>query len=101
MIFVKIEKRRLEILINAFCIKHDISLPNYDDSFSNSGRLRHKVVNYTILHHIMWMCFIKSLIDSYKNFDHFNEVTSDILNGAACLNSIDSFSSFDIKKKRL
>lgn len=28
----------------------------------------------------------------------FNEVTSDLLNGVACLNPVDSFSSFDIKK---
>ncbi|XP_016574231.2 uncharacterized protein LOC107871887 [Capsicum annuum] len=30
--------------------------------------------------------------------DHFNEVTSDLLNGVACLNPIDTFSSFDIQK---
>ncbi|KAG5615923.1 hypothetical protein H5410_015747 [Solanum commersonii] len=30
--------------------------------------------------------------------DHFNEVTSDFLNGVSCLNPLDSFSSFDIKK---
>ncbi|XP_049394561.1 uncharacterized protein LOC125858810 [Solanum stenotomum] len=30
--------------------------------------------------------------------DHFNEVTSDFLNGVSCLNPIDSFSSFDIDK---
>ncbi|XP_047264454.1 uncharacterized protein LOC107865199 [Capsicum annuum] len=30
--------------------------------------------------------------------DHFNEVTSDFLNAVACLNPIDTFSSFDIKK---
>ncbi|XP_055822178.1 uncharacterized protein LOC129890709 [Solanum dulcamara] len=30
--------------------------------------------------------------------DRFNEVTSDFINRVACLNSIDSFSSFDIKR---
>ncbi|KAM3235481.1 hypothetical protein P3L10_015518 [Capsicum annuum] len=30
--------------------------------------------------------------------DCFNEVTSDLLNGVTCLNPIDTFSSFDIKK---
>ncbi|XP_047270545.1 uncharacterized protein LOC107873858 [Capsicum annuum] len=30
--------------------------------------------------------------------DRFNEVTSDFLNGVACLNPIDTFSSFDIQK---
>ncbi|XP_049394616.1 uncharacterized protein LOC125858875 [Solanum stenotomum] len=30
--------------------------------------------------------------------DRFNEVTSDFLNGVSCLNPLDSFSSFDIKK---
>ncbi|XP_047267544.1 uncharacterized protein LOC124897962 [Capsicum annuum] len=30
--------------------------------------------------------------------DRFNEVKSDLLNGAACLNPIDTFSSFDLQK---
>ncbi|KAM3219335.1 hypothetical protein P3L10_023866 [Capsicum annuum] len=30
--------------------------------------------------------------------DRFNEMTSDLLNGVACLNPIDTFSSFDIQK---
>ncbi|KAM3263254.1 zinc finger MYM-type protein 1-like [Capsicum annuum] len=30
--------------------------------------------------------------------DHFNEVTSDLINGVACLKPIDTFSSFDIQK---
>ncbi|XP_049410402.1 uncharacterized protein LOC125873526 [Solanum stenotomum] len=30
--------------------------------------------------------------------DHFNEVTTDLLHGVACLNLVDSFSSFNIRK---
>ncbi|KAG5572475.1 hypothetical protein H5410_062241 [Solanum commersonii] len=88
MILVKVAKRRLQALrnndwdpllkknilwdslkekVDAFCIKHGISLPNFDNSYANFGRSRRKV-------------------------------TSDLLNGVSCLNPIDSFSSFDIKK---
>ncbi|XP_059310294.1 uncharacterized protein LOC132061511 [Lycium ferocissimum] len=38
------------------------------------------------------------LVELQELNDRFNEVTSDLLNGVACLNPIDSFSSFDIKK---
>ncbi|XP_060190542.1 uncharacterized protein LOC132619747 [Lycium barbarum] len=33
-----------------------------------------------------------------RTHDHFNEVTTDLLHGVACLNPVDSFSSFNIKK---
>ncbi|XP_049378401.1 uncharacterized protein LOC125843234 [Solanum stenotomum] len=41
---------------------------------------------------------LDTLVENAKLNDRFNEVTSDLLNGVSCLNPIDSFSSFDIKK---
>lgn len=85
--------------VDAFCIKHDIPLPNYDDPYVNSGRARRKVVDYTTLHHYRVNVFYKIIDWQLQALDdRFNEVTSDLLNGVACLNPIDSFSSFDIKK---
>ncbi|KAG5576818.1 hypothetical protein H5410_056952 [Solanum commersonii] len=78
MILVKVVKRRLQEKVEAFCIKHDISLPNFDDPYANIGRSQRKVLQ--------------------ELNNRFNEVTNDLLNGVSCLNQIDSFSSFDIKK---
>ncbi|XP_059285947.1 uncharacterized protein LOC132039491 [Lycium ferocissimum] len=120
MILVKVCKRRLQALrdnewdpllekhsgwdslkekVETFCIKHKISLPNYDDPYTNSGRSRRKVVDYTTLHHYRVDLFYKIIDWQLQELnERFNEVTSDLLNGVACLNPIDSFSSFDIKK---
>ncbi|KAG5622098.1 hypothetical protein H5410_007316 [Solanum commersonii] len=90
MILVKVE---------AFCIKHGISLPNFDDPYANSGRSRRKVVICTTLHHYRVDLFYKIIDWQLQELnDRFNEVTSGLLNGVSCLNPIDSFSSFDIKK---
>ncbi|XP_060182756.1 uncharacterized protein LOC132612658 [Lycium barbarum] len=120
MILVKVCKRRLQALrdnewdpllekhsgwdslkekVETFCIKHKISLPNYDDPYANSGRSRCKVVDYTTLHHYRVDLFYKIIDWQLQELnERFNEVTSDLLNGVACLNPIDSFSSSDIKK---
>nr|XP_009763460.1 PREDICTED: zinc finger MYM-type protein 1-like [Nicotiana sylvestris] len=38
------------------------------------------------------------LIGNFKNSSRFDEVTTDLLLGVACLNPVDSFSTFDIEK---
>ncbi|XP_049349991.1 uncharacterized protein LOC125814567 [Solanum verrucosum] len=120
MIFVKVAKTRLQALrdnewyplfkknigwdslkekVEAFFIKNDISLPNFDDPYANSGRSRRKVVICNTLHHYRVDVFYKITDWQLQELnDRFNEVTSDFLNGVSCLNPIDSFSSFDIKK---
>ncbi|XP_049387477.1 uncharacterized protein LOC125851772 [Solanum stenotomum] len=85
--------------VEAFFIKHGISLPNLDAPYVNSGRSRRKVVICTTLHHYLVDVFYKIIDWQLQELnDRFNEVTSDLLNGVSCLNPIDSFSSFDIKK---
>ncbi|XP_009617634.2 uncharacterized protein [Nicotiana tomentosiformis] len=62
ILLVKVAKKRLQKLreeecdsfidkVCAFCVKYNILIPNFDDFYVNSGRSRHKVVDYTILHH--------------------------------------------------
>ncbi|XP_049361986.1 uncharacterized protein LOC125826673 [Solanum verrucosum] len=67
--------------------------------YANSGRSRRKVVICTTLHHYRVNVFYKIIDWQLQELnDRFNEVTSDLLNGVSCLNPIDSFSSFDIRK---
>ncbi|XP_075074902.1 uncharacterized protein LOC107795002 [Nicotiana tabacum] len=62
-------------------------------------RSRRKVTEHTISHHYRVNVFIK-IIDwqLYELNERFNEETTDFLMGVACLNTVDSFSIFDIKK---
>uniref|UniRef100_A0A1S3Y715 DUF4371 domain-containing protein n=1 Tax=Nicotiana tabacum TaxID=4097 RepID=A0A1S3Y715_TOBAC len=79
--------------------KHGIVIPNFDEFYVNSGRSRRKVAEHTISHHYRVNVFIK-IIDwqLHELKERFNEETTDLLMGVACLNPVDSFSSFDIKK---
>ncbi|XP_047253545.1 uncharacterized protein LOC124887695 [Capsicum annuum] len=59
-----------------------------------------RVAEYTISHHYRVEVFFK-IIDwklQELNDHRFNEVIIDLLIGVACLNPVDSFSSFDINK---
>ncbi|KAG5616831.1 hypothetical protein H5410_016655 [Solanum commersonii] len=67
----------------SFCVKYDILIPNFDEFYVNFGRSRRKVLS--ILFHIT----INSMIVLMR-LEH-------LLIGVACLNPVDSFSSFDIK----
>ncbi|XP_070006327.1 uncharacterized protein [Nicotiana sylvestris] len=85
--------------VSAFCIKHDIVIPNFDEFYVNSRRSRRKVTEHTISHHYRVNVFIK-IIDwqLHELNERFNEETTDLLMGVVCLNPVDSFSNFDIKK---
>ncbi|XP_047250068.1 uncharacterized protein LOC124885861 [Capsicum annuum] len=74
MILVKVAKRRLQALRDN---EWDPILKKMLVGIRSKKRSRH---------------FLQELND------RFNEVTSDFLNGVACLNPIDTFSSFDIQK---
>ncbi|XP_047260545.1 uncharacterized protein LOC124893684, partial [Capsicum annuum] len=120
IILVKVAKRRLQALrdnewdpllkknvgwdslkekAETFCIKHNIPLLNYDGPYAYSGRSRRKIVDYTTLHHYRMDVFYKIIDWQLQGLnDYFNEVKSDLLNGVTCLNPVDTFFSFDIKK---
>ncbi|KAH0746043.1 hypothetical protein KY285_007700 [Solanum tuberosum] len=109
ILLVKVVKKRLQDLMNegwdslvenvsAFCVKYDILIPNFDEFYVNFGRSRRKVAEYTISHHYRVEVFFKIIDWQLQELnDHFNEVRTDLLIGLACLNPVDSFSSFDIK----
>ncbi|KAK4730090.1 hypothetical protein R3W88_023078 [Solanum pinnatisectum] len=85
--------------VSTFCIKHDVLIPNFEEPYVSSLKSRKKLANYTILHHyhVEVFCNINDWQLQEPN-DHFDEVTTDLLHGIACLNPINSFSSFDIRK---
>nr|XP_016454667.1 PREDICTED: zinc finger MYM-type protein 1-like [Nicotiana tabacum] len=110
ILLVEVAKRRLQKLreeewdslidkVSAFCVKYNILIPNFDDFYVNSGRSRRKVADYTILHHYRVDIFFKIIDWQVQELNaRFNEVTTNLLVGVACLNRVDSFSSFDINK---
>ncbi|KAH0636804.1 hypothetical protein KY289_036719 [Solanum tuberosum] len=109
ILLVKVVKKRLQDLrnerwdslvenVSAFCVKYDILIPNFDEFYVNFGRSRRKVVEYTISHHYRVEVFFKIIDWQLQELnDRFNEVRTNLLIGVACLNPVDSFSSFDIK----
>ncbi|XP_016458037.2 uncharacterized protein LOC107781778 [Nicotiana tabacum] len=110
ILLVEVAKKRLQKLreeecdslidkVSAFCVKYNILIPNFDDLYVNSGRSRRKVADYTILHHYRVDIFFKIIDWQVQELNaRFNEVTTNLLVGLACLNPVDSFSSFDINK---
>ncbi|XP_070049999.1 uncharacterized protein [Nicotiana tomentosiformis] len=110
ILLVEVAKRRLQKLreeewdslidkVSAFCVKYNILIPNFDDLYVNSGRSRRKVADYIILHHYRVDIFFKIIDWQVQELNaRFNEVTANLLVGVACLNPVDSFSSFDINK---
>ncbi|XP_070043281.1 uncharacterized protein [Nicotiana tomentosiformis] len=110
ILLVEVAKQRLQKLreakwdslidkVSAFCVRYNILIPNFDDLYVNSGRSRRKVADYTILHHYRADIFFKIIDWQVQELNaRFNEVTTNLLVGVACLNPVDSFSSFDINK---
>ncbi|XP_015159805.1 uncharacterized protein [Solanum tuberosum] len=111
MLLVKVAKRRLQELrenerwdlfvveVSAFCIKYNIVVPNFDEPYVNSGRSRRKSADYTVFHHYRVEVFCKIIGWQLQELnDRFDEVTTELFYGVACLNPVDSFSSFDIQK---
>ncbi|KAG5582849.1 hypothetical protein H5410_053476 [Solanum commersonii] len=110
MLLVEVAKRRLQVLrddewdsliakVSTFCIKHDVLIPNFEEPYVSSLRSRRKLANHTILHHYRVEVFCNIIDWQLQELnDHFDEVTTYLLHGIACLNPINSFSSFDIRK---
>ncbi|KAK4733482.1 hypothetical protein R3W88_007743 [Solanum pinnatisectum] len=97
MLLVEVAKRRLQV--STFCIKYDVLIPNFEEPYVSSLRSRRKLANYTILHHYRVEVFCNIIDWQLQELnDRFDEVTTDLLHGIACLNPINSFSSFDIRK---
>ncbi|XP_049374830.1 uncharacterized protein LOC125839898 [Solanum verrucosum] len=86
MLLVKVAKTwdLFVVEVSAFCIKYNIVVSNFDESYVNSERSRLfcKIIDWQL----------------QELNDHFDEVTTELLYGVACLNPIDLFSSFNIQK---
>ncbi|XP_060210991.1 uncharacterized protein LOC132638013 [Lycium barbarum] len=110
MLLVGVTKKRLQKLreegwdslideVSKFCIKYDISIPKFDEFYVILGRSRRRVAEYTILHHCQVAIFYKIIDWQHQELNNrFDEETTDLLLGIACLNPTDSFSSFNIEK---
>ncbi|XP_016514335.1 uncharacterized protein LOC107831118 [Nicotiana tabacum] len=110
MILVRVAKDQLQRLredgwaslideVSKFCIKYDILIPNFDEPYVILGRSRHRVAEYNNLHHYHVVAFCKTIDWQFQELNNrFDEVTTELLLGVACLNPVNSFSSFDIEK---
>ncbi|KAH0689909.1 hypothetical protein KY289_017267 [Solanum tuberosum] len=110
MLLVEVAKKRLQVLrddewnsliakVSIFCTKHEILIPNFEEPYVSSLRSRRRLAHYTVLHHYRVEVFCNIIDWQLQELnDRFNEVSTDLLHGIACLNPINSFSSFDNKK---
>ncbi|XP_049388127.1 uncharacterized protein LOC125852440 [Solanum stenotomum] len=110
MLLVKVAKKRLQVLrddewnsliakVSIFCTKHEILIPNFEEPYVSSLRSRRRLAHYTVLHHYHVEVFCNIIDWQLQELNsRFNEVSIDLLHGIACLNPINSFSSFDSKK---
>ncbi|KAG5571071.1 hypothetical protein H5410_060837 [Solanum commersonii] len=110
MLLVEVAKKRLQVLrddewnsliakVSIFCTKHEIMIPNFEEPYVSSLRSRRRLAHYTVLHHYRVEVFCNIIDWQLQELnDRFNEVATDLLHGIACLNPINSFSSFDSKK---
>nr|XP_009759097.1 PREDICTED: zinc finger MYM-type protein 1-like [Nicotiana sylvestris] len=110
MLLVEVAKKRLQKLrkeewesliakISAFYIKYDILIPRFNDPYVSSLRSRRKPADCTVLHHYRVDVFCKIIDWQIQELNEcFDEETTYLLHGISCLNPINSFSSFDIRK---
>ncbi|XP_019259979.1 PREDICTED: uncharacterized protein LOC109238010 [Nicotiana attenuata] len=109
MILVRVAKDQLQHLredgwtslideVSKFCIKYDILIPNFDEPYVILGRSRRRVAEYNNLHHYHVVVFCKTIDWQFQELNNrFDKVTTELLLGVACLNPVNSFSSFDIE----
>ncbi|XP_059669396.1 uncharacterized protein LOC132314568 [Cornus florida] len=85
--------------VSSFCVKHDIPIPNMDDTFLPRGRLRRKAHDKSNLHHYRVDLFY-SIIDMQLQelTSRFSEMSSELLLCVACLCPDDSFCAFEKQK---
>ncbi|XP_015166248.1 uncharacterized protein [Solanum tuberosum] len=110
MILVGVSKNRLQVLrdngwnslideVSKFCTKYDLLTPNFDELYVILGRSRWRIAKYTILHHYRVEVFYKIIDWQLQELNNrFDEVTIDLFLGIACLNLVESFSSFEMEK---
>lgn len=85
--------------VSAFCTMYDILIPNFDEPYVDSGRSRCRPAYCNVLHHYRVKVLYKIVDWQLQELKgRFDKMTIDLLHGVSCLNPINSFSSFDIRK---
>ncbi|XP_060212180.1 uncharacterized protein LOC132639774 [Lycium barbarum] len=110
MLLVEVAKIRLQAYrdeewgsliarVSLFCIKHEILVPNFEESYVSSLRSRRRLDDNKVSHHYHVEVFCNIIDWQLQELkDRFGEATTDLLHGISCLNPIDLFSSVDIRK---
>ncbi|XP_060211669.1 uncharacterized protein LOC132639218 [Lycium barbarum] len=110
MLLVQVANKRLQKLreeewgslidkVSKFCIQYQILIPNLDEPYFTSLRSRRKLAGCIVSHHYYVEVFCKVIDWQIQELSYrFDAVTTDLLHGISCLNPIDSFSSFDLRK---
>ena len=86
--------------VKTFCNENDILVPNMDEAVSRWGRSRKGGRNNITQDHFFSVDTFYAAIDAITTeLDHrFNDMTSDLLLGFACLDPRDSFAKFDVDR---
>ena len=83
----------------SFCITHDISILNMDETFVVSGRSQRNTQQKTNLHHYCVELFYTVIDMQLQELNNnFSEANTDLLLCMACLNPSNSFVAFDKEK---
>ncbi|XP_078164826.1 uncharacterized protein LOC144559628 [Carex rostrata] len=86
-------------LLDGFCMKMEISVPNMDDKIPARGRSRRdgQMVKYSHRYHVdIFLVVLDSLL--FEMNERFSEASTNLLKCIACLDPKDSFSKFDHDK---
>ena len=86
--------------VKTFCNENCILVPNMDEAVSRWGRSRKRGRNNITQDHFFSVDTFYAAIDAITTeLDHrFNDMTSDLLLGFACLDPRDSFAKFDVDR---
>ncbi|XP_057426221.1 uncharacterized protein LOC130719620 [Lotus japonicus] len=110
MKLVIVSKQRLQVMrdnawhslldgVSLFCEKHNVVIPNMNDTFQTQGRSRRNLEKVSNLHHFQVELFYQVTDRQVQELNnHFTEVNIELLLCVACLSLIDSFASFDKEK---
>uniref|UniRef100_A0A453BIV6 DUF4371 domain-containing protein n=1 Tax=Aegilops tauschii subsp. strangulata TaxID=200361 RepID=A0A453BIV6_AEGTS len=86
--------------VNAFCLKHNIIIPNMTETLAIGGRSRGRggqmVTHLHYFHHEIFNVVLDQIIVEFNN--RFAEKSTQLLRCIACLEPRNSFSNFDINK---
>ena len=86
--------------VNAFCLKHNIIIPNMTETLAIGGRSRGRggqmVTHLHYFHHEIFNVVLDQIIVEFNN--RFAEKSTQLLRCIACLEPRNSFANFDINK---